>query len=378
MSHDLPSPTSIIASFFSELPDPRRDRNQRHKFEDLLTIALCATIAGAEHWTEVEEFGKEREEWFAEFLELPSGIPSHDTFNNLFRHLDPVAFEACFIEWTKYIADLTNGEVVAIDGKTIKGSADSPCDGSPIHMVSAYAAHNRLILGQVKTAEKSNEITAIPKLLEVLDLQNTVVTIDAMGCQKEIAKAIVDAEADYILALKGNHPELHHDVVTYFEDLENLDSPYECVDTLEGDHGRIEARRCTVSSDIDWLYQKGLWKGLKTIVRIESSRSSNGLDATETRYFISSLPPDPKRILADIRSHWGIENSVHWLLDVSYNEDACRVRKDHGAENLSVLRRIGLNLLKSESKCKLGIKSKRKKAGWSTKYLKSVLRSLSS
>lgn len=371
------TPCSSIEQFFSDLDDPRAKRNQRHQMVDILSIAICAIICGAEYWTEVEEFGVEAEEWLQTFLELPHGIPSHDTFNDFFRLLNPLKFEAAFIDWTKHIAKLTQGEVVSIDGKTLRGSHDQSNGRRAIHMVSAYATTNQLILGQLKTAEKSNEITAIPELIRVLDLEGAVVTIDAMGCQKEIAATIRESKADYILALKENHASLYEGVDSYFSDKELLDSTICYESELELDHGRLERRRCFVTNDIDWLYQRRQWKGLKTIVAVESKVVTADSVLTERRYYLSSLPADARQIQSAIRSHWRIENSVHWLLDVSFSEDACRVRKDHGAENLSILRRIALNLLKRESTCKLGIKSKRKKAGWSFKYLAQVLSEMS-
>lgn len=370
---DKTSPNSTLELFFSNLKDPRAIRNQRHQMIDILSISICAIICGAEYWTEVEQFGLEAEEWFRTFLELPNGIPSHDTFSDFFRLLDPAHFEAAFIEWTKHVANLTRGEVISIDGKTLKGSHDRTNGKKAIHMVSAYATSNQLILGQLKTAEKSNEITAIPELIRILDIEGAIVTIDAMGCQKEIAATISKSKADYILALKGNHANLYEGVDAYFSDNDLLNSTVCHESELELDHGRLEKRKCYVSDDIDWLYQRREWKGLKTIVAVESEVITRDSTLTERRYYLSSLPPDAVRIQSAIRSHWMIENSVHWLLDVSFAEDTCRVRKDHGPENLSIIRRVALNLLKKEKTCKLGIKSKRKKAGWNHKYLEKVL-----
>jgi len=367
------SPKFSLELLFSNLKDPRAKRNQRHQMVDILSIAICAIICGAEYWTEVEQFGQETEEWFKTFLELPNGVPSHDTFSDFFRLLDPDQFEASFIEWTKHVADLTRGEVISIDGKTLKGSHDRSNGKKAIHMVSAYATSNQLILGQLKTAEKSNEITAIPELIRILDIEEAIVTIDAMGCQKEIAATIRENKADDILALKENHANLYEGVDAYFSDKGLLASTVCHESELELDHGRFERRRCYVTDDIDWLYKRREWKGLKTIIAIENEVTTTDGTLKERRYYLSSLLPDPVRIQSAIRSHWMIENSVHWLLDVSFAEDACRVRKDHGPENLSVIRRIALNLLKKESTCKLGIKSKRKKAGWNHKYLARVL-----
>jgi len=366
-------PRSSLEHFFSNLTDPRSTRNQRHQMIDILTISICAIICGAEYWTEVEEFGLQAQEWLQTFLELPNGIPSHDTFSDFFRFLDPEQFELCFMDWTKHVAALTKGEVIAIDGKTLRGSHDRSNGRKAMHMVSAYATSNQLVLGQLKTAEKSNEITAIPELIRVLDLEGAIVTIDAMGCQKEIASIIQDNKADYILSLKENHGNLYESVNAYFSDKKLLEATAFHDSELELNHGRLERRRCYVTDDINWLYQRKEWKGLRSIVAIETESITRDSTLQETRYYLTSLPSDPKQIQAAIRSHWLIENSLHWLLDVSFSEDACRVRKDHGPENFSVLRRIALNLLKRESRCRLGVKSKRKKAGWSFRYLACVL-----
>lgn len=365
--------STSIEHIFSDLTDPRRDRNRRHLLPDILTITICATICGAEYWTEIEEFGKERREWFSSFLELPHGIPSHDTLNDFFRRLNPTEFEKYFIEWMKQVAHITNGEVIAIDGKTLRGSYDKCDDKAAIHMVSAYATSNRLILGQIKTAEKSNEITAIPELLRILDVEGSVITIDAMGCQKAIAQGIREQKADYVLALKGNHPELYDNVVTYFDEYASLDIKYDEETEIYGNHGRIESRKCVITEEIDWLYGRSEWKGLKSIAMILSRREVNDEISEERRYYLLSLEGNAKRASRCIRDHWGVENCVHWLLDVAFSEDSNRTRKDNGAENFSIIRRVALNLLRQETSCKLGVKSRRKKAGWSQDYLKLVL-----
>ena len=293
--------------------------------------------------------------------------------NNFFRHLDPEEFEKYFIEWMKQVAQITSGEVIAIDGKTLRGSYDKCNNKAAIHMVSAYASSNRLILGQIKTAEKSNEITAIPELLKILDVEGSIITIDAMGCQKAIAKEIREQKADYILALKGNQPELYDSVVTYFDEYASLNMKYDEVTEVYGDHGRIESRKCVITEDIDWLYGRSEWKGLKSIAMVLSKREKDNEVSEERRYYLLSLGGNAEKASKCIRDHWGVENCVHWLLDVAFYEDASRTRKDNGAENFSIVRRVALNLLQQETSCKLGVKSRRKKAGWSQEYLLQVL-----
>lgn len=366
---------------FSSLQDPRIDRTKRHKLLDILVISICAVIAGADSWYDIEAFGEAKEGWFRQFLELPNGIPSHDTFGRLFARLDPEQFETCFRHWVAVNSKVIPGEIVAIDGKVLRGSHDKWLGKGAIDIVSAWASTNHLILGQVKVDDKSNEITAIPKLLTALQIAGCIVTIDAMGCQTEIAEQIIDQEGDYVLALKGNQGQLHEDVGLLFDDLEASDYKaydYDYTKTIDKGHGRIEVRECWSISNPDLLHNlrgAAKWKSLKSVVRIRSQRRIGEKQTTENRYYIASIIK-AKPILTATRFHWGIENKVHWVLDVAFDEDRCRSRKDNSAENLSTLRRLALNLLRQEKTCKRSIKGKRLVAGWKNDYLLKVLSGL--
>jgi predicted transposase YbfD/YdcC len=357
-------------SYFSGLIDPRIDRTKAHLLEDIIFIAIASVLCGAETWNDMEEFGKTKESFLRTILKLSGGIPSHDTFNRVFSLLDPAELGNCFLQWTRSVARLTDGEVVSIDGKTICGSRNKG-NKSIVHMVSAWAGENHIVLGQLKVDAKSNEITAIPELLKLLVLKGCIVTIDSMGCQKDIASAIVDKEADYILALKGNQGTLHEQTEDSFRLLQ-AKSVCEDIDT---GHGRDERRICSVIDDLSMIEHKEDWRGLNSLVRIESERyfKATGKSEKETRYYISSLPADASVLNRSIRSHWGIENSMHWSLDVAFNEDNSRKRTGNAAQNFSVLNRIALNILKNEKTTKRGIKGKRLKAGWDNEYLKKNL-----
>lgn len=360
-----------LRSIFSKIDDPRSDINKLHKLEDILLIGIISVICAADTWKNMETYAKAKEEFLRSFLDLPNGIPSDDTFNRVFSSIDSEQFEACFVNWVSRLVNLTDGEVIPIDGKTIRG-AKSNGKKSPFHMVSAWATNNNLVLGQVKVSEKSNEITAIPKLLELISVKGCTVTIDAMGCQHEIARKIIEQEADYILAVKENQKQLHQDIIDEFRFGKNIQ-----VDLSEDlDHGRIETRKCSVITDFKFIENKEEWTGLKSIIKIESIREFKNSDRpteTATRYYISSLLTTAKKLQWAIRFHWGIENKLHWVLDVAFSEDASRKRAGNASQNFSILSKIALNLLRNETSEKQGIKGKRLKAAYDQNYLIKVL-----
>jgi predicted transposase YbfD/YdcC len=356
--------------YFAELRDPRVERTRRHLLQDIVLIAIAAILSGAGGWDEIERYGKAKKAWLKSFLQLPHGIPSHDTFNRVFQALDPAELEKSFLDWVRSLTGLTAGEVVAIDGKSLRGTAKA--EGKPIvHMVSAWASANNLVLGQRKTDAKSNEITAIPALLKALELSATVVTIDAIGCQKAIAQQIVTQGADYILAVKENQPSLLADIKDSFQMLAatSVDEQIDC------GHGRVESRRCSAVADLSLLDHAAPWAGLRSLVRIQAERyhKATGKTERETRYYISSLKPDATKLNAAIRQHWGIENKLHWVLDVAFGEDLSRKRAGHAAQNFSLLNRIALNLLKQDKTSKLGVHGKRLAAAWDHDYLLRLL-----
>jgi predicted transposase YbfD/YdcC len=368
-----------IEDYFAELPDPRIERTKRHQLLDIITIALCAVICGADSWVEVEEFGKAKRTWLAQFLELPNGIPSHDTFGRVFARLDPTRFQHCFLAWVQAIVTPGEGDLVAIDGKVLRRSHDRRAGKGAIDMVSAWAESHRLVLGQVAVAAKSNEITAIPALLEVLALAGCIVTVDAMGCQTAIAQQIVAQGADYVLALKGNQGTLHEAVATAFtearaEDFRDL--PHGYTRTVDGGHGRIELRQYWTVADpelLAYLNPGGEWAGLRSVGMVERERRTEAKTTRETWYYLSSLDGAVEPFARAVRGHWGIENQLHWVLDIAFREDESRVRTGHAADNFAVLRHLALNLLRQETSAKCGTKAKRLKAGWDDAYLLKIL-----
>jgi len=367
--------TSVMMSF-SVLPDPRKARNQVFSLHELVSIAILGVLCGADDWVTVSLWAESNLEWLQKFQICSKNIvPSHDTLSRFFRFVDPKAFELCFISWTQKIAK-TVGGVIALDGKTLRNSGGGAEESKAIHLVSAFSADNNLVLGQLATDAKSNEITAFPLLLELLDLKEATVTIDAAGCQKNIAAQIVDKGGDYVLALKGNQESLHGEVENFFKQavevtLQESECDYYCSE--EKSRGRIEKREVWATENLSWLPQKEEWKGLNSLICVRSSRIIKEKETVEWRYYISSHRADAPRLAKAVRSHWGVENKLHWQLDVSYHEDDCKVRKDNGAENFSVIRRATLNLLKADNKTKAGIKNKRAKAGWNKEYMMQIL-----
>lgn len=381
------SPISLI-EHLEKLHDPRVNRTRDHELVDILVIGICTLLCGGETFNDMEEFGHAKREWFESFLSLPNGIPSHDTFNRVFAALDPEEFLECFLTWTQGIRQAVDKEIVAMDGKALRRARTK--GQSLKYVVSAWAEDNNLVLGQMKVADKSNEITAIPELLRILELGGCIVTIDAMGCQKKIAKEIVESDADYVLALKGNQETVHEEVKTFLDaaingfengresgmtrpELKALKQTLQQKETVDGDHGRIETRRYYQSEDLQWFADRDQWEGLSTVGVVESTRDIGGEVTTERRYFLSSLPLDVAQFARAVRSHWGIENKLHWVLDVSLGEDRSRARAGHAAENLATLRRLALNMLKKDNSKKRGIKGKQLSAGWDHAYLLKLL-----
>ena len=378
------APQSLVAHFRG-LADPRLNRTKDHDLIDILVIAICTLLCAGETFNDMADFGRAKQDWFKTFLGLRNGIPSHDTFNRVFAALDPKAFLDCFLRWTQSVRQAVPQEIVAMDGKALRRALGK--DQSVQYIVSAWAESNGLVLGQLKVADKSNEITAVPELLRVLELSGCIVTLDAMGCQKKIAKEIVEADADYVLALKGNQEKVHEEVKSFLdatlEEKQRLGPPGAVVpkavqtlqvfETVEKDHGRLETRRYYQSDCLEWFADKGKWEGLASVGLVESARELDGKTTMERRYYLSSLKLGVETFARAVRGHWGVENKLHWVMDVCFGEDQSRARAGYAAENLATLRRLALNLLKREKTKKRGIRGKMLNASWDHSYLLSLM-----
>lgn len=370
--------TADFFAHFSIIPDPRMERTKKHRLIDILFIAVCTIICGGESFTDMQDFGEAKEEWLRKFLELPHGIPSHDTFGRVFSLLDPRLFGEGLLRWSAALHEATKGEVIALDGKTLRHSFDAATGQAALHLVSAWASENGIALGQLKVEGKSNEITALPELLKLLDVKGCVVTMDAMGCQKDLARQVIEQGGDYVFGLKGNRGSLHEETEYFFEEAKKMDFanvPYRYHQTVEKDHGRIETRRCWMVEEtaIQWLDKQAQWPGLASIAAIEAQRRIGKKTTKETRYFISSLTGSATQLAEAARKHWGIENSLFWVLDVTMNEDGSRIRKDHAPENMALLRRLALNLIKKAKPAKKSVRGSIKRAGWDNSFLEAIL-----
>jgi predicted transposase YbfD/YdcC len=375
---DRPVPVALLSDL-TALPDPRSPHRRQHKLVDVVTIALCALISGADSWVDVADWGRVKEPWLRTFLELPAGIASHDTFSRVFRLLDPQALELVLLDWVRATLPApAPGAVIAVDGKTLRRSHDRANGATTLHLISAWATEWGVSLGQWAVPDHTNEITALPAALAVVTLPGTVITLDAMGCQREVAETITARGGDYVLALKGNQSQLHADVRDFFIDglATGFAAPVDRAETHEKGHGRIEKRTCWASEDTalrHYLDPEGRWAGLRSVALVQATRTSGAATTTEHRYYLSSLPADAARLNRIVRTHWQIENHLHWVLDTAFDEDQCRVRMGAGAQNLALLRRVALSVLKHDRTAKLGIKGKRLKAGWDEQYLLHVL-----
>lgn len=375
MSFSLPANAPLLLAF-GELPDPRKQRNQHYPLIDVIAVVIMGIICSADDFVAVYRWACHRDEWLKSMGLCLNGVPSHDTLNRVFRVLDPKIFNNCFMQWVREVAATVEG-VIAIDGKTLCNSGDEFRKTSPLHIVHAFATENHLLLGQLATDAKSNEITAIPELLKMLTIKGNVITIDAMGCQKEIVKQIKEQEGDYVIALKGNQGTLHAEAENFFQqalEIEPIEAGCDFVSMIEKNRGRIEERQVW-SCSLDWLSAEQLenWAGLKTLICVRSTRTHKNKTTQELRYYMSSLASNAQRLAQIVRAHWGVENRLHWHLDVSFGEDLCKIRTDHAAENFSLVKKMALNLLKADTSEKLGVPNKRKLAGWSPEYLLKIL-----
>jgi predicted transposase YbfD/YdcC len=377
-------PKKSLIEHLATITDPRVNRTKDHELIDILVIAICALLCRAETFNEMEDFGNAKLDWFKTFLSLPNGIPSHDTFNRVFSALNPKEFLDAFLNWTQSLRRAVPEEIVAMDGKALRRALTA--EKNPKYIVSAWAEDNGLVLGQLKVEEKSNEITALPQLLRILELSGCIVTLDAMGCQTNIAKEIKEADADYLLALKGNQESVHREVKDFLDDaiaesktwrpsgaLSGVAAQVVTKKMVEKDHGRLETREYFQSAELSWFADLSKWEGLQTVGVVQSTREINGKISTERRYYLSSLPLNIELFARAVRGHWGIENKLHWILDVHFGEDQSRARSGYAAENLATLRRFAVNLLKSEQTKKRGIRGKQNNASWDHAYLLKLL-----
>lgn len=360
---------------FSSLEDPRVERNKKHLLLDIIILTVCAVISGAEGWESIEQFGEDKLDWLRKWIPLANGIPSHDCIARVISRILPAQMTDCFIAWTQSVAQITEGEVVAIDGKTARHSYNRKDNLGAIHMVSAWASKAGMSLGQVKTEAKSNEITAIPILLQMLEIKGCIITIDAMGCQTEIATQIIEKQADYVLAVKDNQKRLHEAIVDFFDEAKAANNPELCqlqqYEETGAGHGRVETRRFYLSTCLDTLPDAQRWKGLKSIGMVESERTVEGKTSIERRHYICSLS-DIEPFAHAVRAHWRVENSLHWVLDVTFREDDSRIRTGYAPENFNIIRQLSINLLKRESS-KLSLKRKRFRASLSDQFREDII-----
>ena len=367
--------TTSIIDHFSRLKDPRIDRNKKHQLIDIIVLSVCAICSGANGWEGIEDFGHEKLNWLRKFIPLKNGVPSHDCINYVIARLSPVAFRECFMSWTSAVMESCSGDIIAIDGKTARGSRDNKNNKNPLHMVSAWACQQRLVIAQEAIDDKSNEITAIPKLLQLLELKGCIVTIDAMGCQRAIAKQIVEQEGDYVLGLKGNQSKLHEAVADFFtvahsQDFKGIDHDY--FEEIEKDHGRLETRRYWISPNLATLPNRTSWEDLNTIGMVERECIQGESHSIERRYFINSIKSDAKLFSKAVRGHWGVENPLHWRLDVIMRDDECRIKKKNGATIMTSIRHLCMNLFEREPS-KISLAKKKQKAAWSDAFRAKVI-----